>query len=100
MEEPELPVYQRLERPPHPRYVHEAGLRAYEQDKCLAESPSHVVAVVSGPKDMARRFGCNSITVAGAAPELSDQDLMHRLPVIPTWRSEAPSEKQTLLATR
>jgi hypothetical protein len=49
MEESELLENQRLERPPHPRYVHEAGLRAYEQGKALAESPSHVVAVVSGP---------------------------------------------------
>jgi hypothetical protein len=67
-------LFQPLKRPPHPRYFHEAGLRAYEQGMSLGEPPSHVVAVVSGPKDMARRFAFNSITVAGAAPELSGHE--------------------------
>jgi hypothetical protein len=62
------------ERPPHPRYSHQAGLRAYESGFPVPNHLPTTVVCRSGIEPIAsiRRFSIYSITVAGAAPELSD----------------------------
>ena len=62
--------------------LHQAGLRADEQECILAELPSRDYRSGFGP-EVGPIIRFSSITVAGAAPDWSKNISTHRLPVIP-----------------